>query len=102
MYLRAPDHGALFYFNSLKLLMKNKIFFLPGASGDLNFWQPVSDLLPDKYDKEIIGYPSFGCVEADKNIESFEALIDYVIGKVQQECVIVAQSMGGFLQLPLL
>lgn len=95
MHLRAPDHGALFYFDSLKLLMKNKIIFLPGASGDLNFWQPVSDLLPDKYDKEIIGYPSFGCVEADKNIESFEALIDYVVGKVQQECVIVAQSMGG-------
>ncbi|MCH7336069.1 alpha/beta hydrolase [Acinetobacter sp. NIPH 2699] len=73
----------------------NKIIFLPGASGDLRFWQPVSDLLPAIYSKEMIAYPGFGSVEANHDLTSFDDLIDYVVGKIQQECVIVAQSMGG-------
>ncbi|RLZ11037.1 alpha/beta hydrolase [Acinetobacter sp. 2JN-4] len=73
----------------------NKIIFLPGASGDLSFWQPVRDLLPSTYAKEIIGYPGFGSVEANHDLTSFDELIDYVVGQIQQECIIVAQSMGG-------
>ena len=33
-----------------------KIVFLPGASGNIDFWKPLIEFLPKKYEKQIIGY----------------------------------------------
>jgi len=34
-----------------------KIVFLPGASGKIDFWKPLIQFLPENYRKQIIGYP---------------------------------------------
>ena len=44
----------------------DKIVFLPGASGNTDFWNPLINFLPIHYEKEIIGYPGFGISTNDK------------------------------------
>ena len=69
--------------------------FLPGASGNTEFWQPLMALLPEQYDKTIIAYPSFGGYPEHVNVNSFLDLQHYVLDQVSQPSIIVAQSMGG-------
>ena len=69
--------------------------FLPGASGNTEFWQPLITLLPKQYDKTIIAYPSFGGYPEHVNVNSFLDLQHYVLDQVSQPSIIVAQSMGG-------
>ncbi|MHA6194037.1 hypothetical protein ACX3YG_06655 [Pseudomonas wadenswilerensis] len=33
-----------------------KVLFLPGASGNIQFWQPVADALPTPIDKQHMGW----------------------------------------------
>ena len=73
----------------------DKIVFLPGASGNMDFWNPLIDFLPIHYEKEIIGYPGFGTSENDQNINNFSDLQDYVTSKIQSKSILIAQSMGG-------
>lgn len=79
--------------------MENLIF-LPGASGNITFWQPVMSLLSDNYAKQIIAYPEFGGVPAKNGIQNFNDLQQYVIHSIhhlseQNSSIVVAQSMGG-------
>lgn len=72
-----------------------KIVFLPGASGNIDFWKPLIDFLPKKYEKEIIGYPGFGSVPEDTSLKNFRDLQKYVTSKINSESILIAQSMGG-------
>lgn len=79
--------------------MENLIF-LPGASGGVEFWQPVISLLSPHYTKSIIAYPEFGGVPPQVDIQNFDDLQRYVIHSLrdlsdQQPSIVVAQSMGG-------
>lgn len=71
------------------------LIFLPGASGDTAFWQPLISLLPEEYFKNIIAYPGFTGEQNHPAVFDFETLSQYVLSQIEQECVIVAQSMGG-------
>ena len=76
------------------------LIFLPGASGNITFWQPVMSLLSDNYAKQIIAYPEFGGVPAQNGIQNFDDLQQYVIHSIhhlseQNSSIVVAQSMGG-------
>lgn len=80
-------------------LLENLIF-LPGASGNIEFWQPVISLLSSDYTKHIIAYPEFGGVPAQADIQNFDDLQRYVVHSIdrfseQQPSIVVAQSMGG-------
>ena len=80
-------------------LLENLIF-LPGASGNIEFWQPVISLSSSYYTKYIIAYPEFGGVPAQADIQNFDDLQQYVIHSIndlshQQPSIVVAQSMGG-------
>ena len=80
-------------------LLENLIF-LPGASGNIEFWQPIISLLSPDYAKKIIAYPEFGGVPAQADIQNFDDLQQYVIHSIhrfseQQPSIVVAQSMGG-------
>ena len=80
-------------------LLENLIF-LPGASGNIEFWQPVISLSSSDYTKYIIAYPEFGGVPAQADIQNFDDLKQYVIHSIndlshQQPSIVVAQSMGG-------
>ena len=72
-----------------------KIVFLPGASGNLDFWKPLIEFLPEKYEKQIIGYPGFGNIAEDTSLKNFSDLEEYVTGKINSESILIAQSMGG-------
>ena len=85
--------------NRGELLLENLIF-LPGASGNIEFWQPIISLLSPDYAKKIIAYPEFGGVPAQADIQNFDDLKQYVIHSIndlshQQPSIVVAQSMGG-------
>ena len=54
-----------------------KIVFLPGASGNIDFWKPLIEFLPKKYEKQIIGYPGFGRI-AERWSHMFEQLKAYL------------------------
>jgi pimeloyl-ACP methyl ester carboxylesterase len=71
------------------------LIFLPGASGSISFWQPLIEKLPQHYQKKIIGYPSFGDTPESVEVKNFEDLTDYVLNQINEESVIIAQSMGG-------
>ena len=80
-------------------LLENLIF-LPGASGNIEFWKLVISFLSSDYTKNIIAYPEFGGVPAQADIQNFDDLQQYVIHSIhrfseQQPSIVVAQSMGG-------
>ena len=71
------------------------LIFLPGASGNTEFWQPVIQHLPQDDSSMVVAYPSFGGYPDDVDVQSFEGLQDYVLNQIQQPSIIFAQSMGG-------
>ncbi len=71
------------------------LLFLPGASGQTEFWQPVVTALSAYPAKRIVAYPSFAGYPADPEVNSFESLQAYVIDQVTAPSVLIAQSMGG-------
>lgn len=50
------------------------LIFLPGASGNTAFWQPVIQCLPQDDSTMVVAYPSFGGYPDDVDIQSFEGL----------------------------
>lgn len=73
----------------------NNLIFLPGASGSISFWHPLIEKLPQQYRTKIIGYPGFGDTPESLEVKSFEDLTNYVVDQINEESVIIAQSMGG-------
>ena len=72
-----------------------ELLYLPGASGNTLFWQPVMSRLVVPYQQRVIAYPSFGGQAADPDVQCFEDLQGDVLAKISDQSVIVAQSMGG-------
>ncbi|MDO7197163.1 alpha/beta fold hydrolase [Acinetobacter pittii] len=73
----------------------NNLIFLPGASGSTTFWHPLIEKLPQHYQTKIIGYPGFGDTPQSLEVKSFEDLTNHVVDQINEESVIIAQSMGG-------
>lgn len=71
------------------------LIFLPGASSSTIFWHPLIEKLPQHYQTKIIGYPGFGDTPQSLEVKSFEDLTNHVVDQINEESVIVAQSMGG-------
>lgn len=71
------------------------LVFLPGSSGNIQFWNPLIAQLPEPYTKQVIAYPGFHGVAAHPDIKSFNDLTDYVVAQIQQPSILIAQSMGG-------
>ncbi|WP_375037856.1 alpha/beta fold hydrolase [Acinetobacter sp. RW6] len=73
----------------------NNLIFLPGASGSTTFWHPLIEKLPQQYHTKIIGYPGFGDTPESVEVKNFKDLTNYVLNQINDESVIIAQSMGG-------
>lgn len=71
------------------------LLFLPGASGNTAFWQPMASLLPHAGDKRHMGWPGFGPTPADPGVRSPEELVDRVAAQISAPTALIAQSMGG-------
>lgn len=72
-----------------------ELLYLPGASGNTAFWQPVISRLEISGQQTVLAYPSFGGQAADPKVQCFEDLQRYVLAQIPEQTVIVAQSMGG-------
>ncbi|MBN3854110.1 MULTISPECIES: alpha/beta fold hydrolase [unclassified Paraburkholderia] len=76
-----------------------QLLFLPGASGDPAFWQPLADHLEHTATRRFVTYPGFGGVPADPDVEHFEDLVRKVVQQIDQPTAIIAQSMGGVIAM---
>ncbi|MCF9034606.1 alpha/beta fold hydrolase [Acinetobacter nectaris] len=71
-------------------------YFLPGASGNTDFWQPLLQAyINTTHEGQIIAYPGFYHIPCKPHIQSFEQLSDHVLSKIVKPSILVAQSMGG-------
>ncbi|OQX09826.1 MAG: alpha/beta hydrolase [Desulfobulbaceae bacterium A2] len=75
--------------------MPAKILFLPGASGNIRFWEPVSNLLSSPAERVHVGWPGFGPTPADARVQGIDDLVAQVCDAIQGPTALFAQSMGG-------
>lgn len=75
--------------------MPSKLLFLPGASGNTQFWLPVAKLLTYPAEKVYLKWPGFGPIPADPKVNSMHDLVDLVVAEIDQPVALIAQSMGG-------
>ena len=79
--------------------MPSKLLFLPGAAGNPNFWEPVSELLMYPASKTRLGWPGFGSVPTDPLVNNIDDLVAKVLSEIDQPTAIIAQSMGGVIAM---
>jgi pimeloyl-ACP methyl ester carboxylesterase len=81
------------------LSVPSKLLFLPGASGNTEFWQPLAQQLTHPAHKVIVGYPGFGSQPADPTVNGFDDLVQSVVLGIDQPTALIAQSMGGVIAI---
>lgn len=75
--------------------MPSKLLFLPGASGNTRFWQPVAGLLSHPAVRVHFGWPGFGSTPPDPEVNGIDDLVAAVVAEIDQPTALIAQSMGG-------
>jgi poly(3-hydroxyoctanoate) depolymerase len=76
-----------------------RLLFLPGASGNTSFWQPVARQLRHPAERVHLGWPGFGDTHRDPGVNGFDDLLNLVLAQLDRPCALIAQSMGGVLAL---
>ena len=75
-----------------------QLIFLPGASGNTAFFDPLIEKvekLPWQSAVKIVAYPEFNHQPAHPQVYDFASLQAYVLANISDDCIIIAQSMGG-------
>jgi poly(3-hydroxyoctanoate) depolymerase len=72
-----------------------QLLFLPGASGNKAFWQPLADRLSVPAEQRLLGYPGFGGEPPDPAIAGFDDIVQRVVALLDRPTALIAQSMGG-------
>ena len=75
-----------------------QLIFLPGASGNTAFFHPLIEKiekLPWQNAVKIVAYPEFNHQPAHPQVYDFASLQAYVLANISDDCIIIAQSMGG-------
>lgn len=73
--------------------------FLPGASGQRVFWQPLINQLGLTQQAMVMGYPGFDGLARQPEVNGMADLAERVAQQVTAPTVLVAQSMGGILAI---
>ncbi|MFK3789887.1 MULTISPECIES: alpha/beta fold hydrolase [Pseudomonas] len=74
-----------------------QLLFLPGASGNRQFWQPLATQLRHPARQVHLGWPGFGDTPAQPDVQGMDDLVDLVLQRIDQPTALVAQSMGGII-----
>lgn len=81
-----------------------QFLFLPGITGDGNFWRPVSERLRGSGARSFVSYPGLGAQPASPSVNSAADLLTLAetqLLALDGAVVVVAQSMGGILGVQL-
>lgn len=79
--------------------LAEKLIFLPGASGNTEFWKPVSNGLRHPGQREFVAYPGFGGVPPESDVNSIDDLVTRVCASITGPVDLLAQSMGGVIAI---
>lgn len=71
------------------------LLFLPGASGNIDVWRPVSDGLHHPGRRQFISWPGFGGVPQEAGVNGMDDLVARVVSSMTGPVDLLAQSMGG-------
>jgi len=75
------------------------LMFLPGASGDTQFWRPLAARLQQRGTRRFVGWPGFGGLPSDPSVTGIAELAARVTAEISEPVNLFAQSMGGIVAL---
>jgi pimeloyl-ACP methyl ester carboxylesterase len=78
-----------------------RLAFLPGASGDREFWRPVARRLPDEWEMQLLNWPGAGDEPHDPAVRGFDDLVGRAARQIEAPADVIAQSMGGVIAIRL-
>ena len=78
-----------------------RLLFLPGASGDREFWRPVAQRLPATWETVLLNWPGAGEEPQAPGIAGADDLVARLAEEFDGPADIVAQSMGGIVAVRL-
>ena len=73
--------------------------FLPGASGNIQFWKPVAQRLRHPGVHRFFSWPGFGGAPSEPNVKCFADLVTRVTREIEGPVDVLAQSMGGVIAM---
>jgi len=76
-------------------MAEESLMFLPGASGNVQFWKPVSGKLRHAGARRFVAWPGFGGVPAEPDVGGIDDLVARVVRDITGPAALLAQSMGG-------
>ncbi len=77
----------------------DRLLFLPGASGNTQFWKPVSDGLQHPGLRRFVTWPGFGGVPREPSVHGIDDLVARVVASIAGPVDLLAQSMGGVIAI---
>jgi pimeloyl-ACP methyl ester carboxylesterase len=75
--------------------VRESLMFLPGASGNLQFWRPVSAKLRHPGARHFMAWPGFGGAPDEPGVRGIDDLVARVVREITGPVALLAQSMGG-------
>lgn len=78
-------------------IQPSRLIFLPGASGNTDFWRPAAQRLACSAQQLHVGWPGLGPTPADPRVKSLDDLVARLLPEIDQPTALVAQSMGGII-----
>jgi pimeloyl-ACP methyl ester carboxylesterase len=75
--------------------VRESLMFLPGASGNLQFWRPVGAKLRHPGARHFMAWPGFGGAPHEPGVRGFDDLVARVVREITGPVALLAQSMGG-------
>lgn len=73
----------------------SQLLFLPGASGNTAFWQPLAQRLATPAQRAVVAWPGFGQEPPSPEVHGFDDLVRRVVARIDQPTALIAQSIGG-------
>lgn len=71
------------------------LMFLPGASGNTQFWAPAATQLRHPGAQRFLAWPGFGGIASEPGVRSITDLVSRVVRDIKDSTALIAQSMGG-------
>jgi pimeloyl-ACP methyl ester carboxylesterase len=77
----------------------NTLLFLPGASGNIDFWRPVASGLRHAGQRRFVAWPGFGDVPSELGVNGIDDLVARVVDSMSGPVDLLAQSMGSVIAI---